>query len=118
MLRVSKDKLKKKKIEELEKNTGEWEEEKKKLVEDLKAKWKPVDDEPEDVKDLKTRAELVKKIKVLRFICFEMVQATFDMEVYQVKFLNPELNSEGIGMRAKIINMKLIPGSLEEDEEE
>lgn len=55
-LGVSKHKLKKK-VKELEKNIGEWGEEKKKLVEDRKSEWILVDDDPEDVKDLKTRAE-------------------------------------------------------------
>lgn len=53
-LEVSKYKLKKK-TEELMQKTGEWEEAKKKLDKDLRAEWVPTDDEPEDVRGLKTR---------------------------------------------------------------
>lgn len=50
-----------------------------------------------------------------------MGNAGFDMVVAQLKVLNPELNSEGIRLRAKIADGQLILESLvepTEDEEE
>lgn len=55
---MSNDKLKNK-TEELARKANEWEDEKKKLVIDLRSKWQPADDEPDDVRDLKTQTELV-----------------------------------------------------------
>lgn len=83
---MSKEKLKKN-IEELVQKISEWEEDKKKLVEDLRAKWKHADDEPEELKYLKTRDELVEKIEALRLNYFEIGQAGFDMEISQLKVL-------------------------------
>lgn len=40
------------------------------------------------------------------------------MAVSHLKILNPELSSECIGLRAKIVDGQLIPDSLEEEEEE
>lgn len=110
-LRVSKDKLKKK-TEEPEKKVGEWRKENEKLVENLRAEWKASYEEPEDVKGLETRAELVEKIEALQLDCFEMGRAGFEIAVDQLKVLNLGFLTKGIGLRSKIDDGQLIPGSL------
>lgn len=92
--------------------------ENKRLEEDLRAEWAPANDEPEDLKGLKTRVELIEKIEALGLDCFEIGEAGINMLVSQLKVLNPELNSEGIRMAEKIVDGKLIHNSLVEYEEE
>lgn len=114
-LGASKDKLKIK-TDELEKKTNELGKEKEKLVEDLRAEWKAVEDESEDVKDLATWAELVEKIEALRLYSFEMGRTGFEITVDQLKVLNFGILIKDIGLKSKIVG-HLIPGEPEEEEE-
>lgn len=89
----SKDKLKKK-TAKLEKKTEDWEKEKENMVEDLKAKWKNAEDEPEDMMSLENRAQLVERIEALRLDCLDMGKKGFSIAMDQLRILNPGLNTE------------------------
>lgn len=102
-LGISKDKLKKK-IEELEEKTKAWEKEKKKLVQDFKAKWAPAEDEAEDLKILESRAEFVTKIDALNADCRDMGKACFLVALKQLMLMNPDLNVIGTGLKLQIVD--------------
>ncbi|MCI23380.1 hypothetical protein A2U01_0044559, partial [Trifolium medium] len=85
----------------------------KKLREELGAlqlSMTPVEDEPEAAHGLSTRAELVKKIRVLGQDVLDGVKFGFDNIVDQLKVLNPkvELNTEGLSMLKRVENGQVV----------
>lgn len=114
-LGIFKDKLKK--IgEEMSVKLEELREDKKKLEEDLRVEWAPVDDEAEDLNVMNSRGEMVEKIECLKLYFFEMGQACFNLAVTLLKGLNPGLIFEGIGLSAQVIGKRLVSASLDEKE--
>lgn len=113
----SKDKLKKKTVE-LEKKTKDWENEKEKLVEDLKAKWKATEDDHEDLKSLETRAQLVESIEALWLDCLDIGKVGFSIAMDKLRILIPGLNTVGASLRGNIVDRWRIPREPEEDEKE
>lgn len=88
------------------------------MDEELKAEWKDVEDEPEEVNSLETRAQLVAKIEALKLNCLDMGKASFSITVNKLRILNLDLNTKGIGLGSKIADRKLIPREPEDDKEE
>lgn len=113
----SKDKLKKKSAE-LEKKIENWEKEKKKLVEDLKAEYKATENEPGSSKSLETQAQLVEKIEAFQLNCLDMGNAGFSITVNQLRILNSNLNTEGASLSSKIVDGRLIIVESEENKKE
>ncbi|MCI71450.1 hypothetical protein A2U01_0092713, partial [Trifolium medium] len=70
----------------------------------------PVEDEPEIARGLSTRAELIKKIRVLGQDVLDGVKYGFDNVVDQLNILNPtvELNTEGLSMLKRVENGQII----------
>ncbi|XP_058773490.1 uncharacterized protein LOC131647635 [Vicia villosa] len=114
-MEADREKLKKKIDAALKQKDGEIAAEKKKLA-DLQLEWAPSADEFPDVAALKSRVELVEKIDGLKMSLAEMAEAGFDRAVRQLKFLNPGLKEDNIGLSSKIVDGVLVPESPDGDE--
>ncbi|GAU47136.1 hypothetical protein TSUD_379140 [Trifolium subterraneum] len=98
---------------------------KERVEEELKALQEvmvPAEDEPEHVRGLTTRAELVGEVRAHMGKFFESARYSFQNAVAQLKIVNPGLVTEGTGMLRKVENGQIvIPEKykqMEQEEEE
>ncbi|XP_058786440.1 uncharacterized protein LOC131661054 [Vicia villosa] len=105
----------KKKMEDLLKQKNEEVEEEKKKVAELEQAWEPTAEESSDVAALRSRAEFVEKIDDLKIELADMAEEGFKCAVQQLKFLNPGLKTDNIGVSSRIVDGQLIPGTPEDD---
>ncbi|WJX95592.1 histone deacetylase [Trifolium repens] len=102
----------------------EYAEEKKTLkarIDSLEAAVAPAQDEPDEVKMLVTRAELVDKIKLLEQDVLDSVKYGFDNAIAQLRIVNPEveLNTKGTGMLRRVVDgVIVIPPDCQSDGDE
>ena len=83
----------------------------------LTAEAAAVEDEPEDIKDLKTRAELVARFQLAMDDAQATSEGSFENTVKQIHVLNPEveLNTSGMGVNYYVAAGKiLVPDKLKE----
>lgn len=94
-----------------------WEKEKRDLLEELRTKWAPDEEEDEETRLPESRAEFVAKVKDLKADSFDMGIAGFELALRQLRIVNPDLNVTGVGLNSQIVDGKLVPGVEDEEEE-
>ena len=84
-------------------------------VAELEAVIAPAEEENEDEMRLKTRAELIARIRSLGADCIAAVNFGFDAAVEQLQVVNPELQlvTDGIGPLHQIVDGQVVPPEFE-----